>query len=290
MKYKLTFALVAALTSTAFAEFKAPLPEFKNEKQLAEWRAEKASEANSQGYVAEETAFYTGKPYLASSGGYAFNYRSYNPDLARWTSEDPSGFPDGANNHLYAPKPTTEIDPLGLAVQADITSDPEYNYLGPNYLSILVTRRAVQVPGVVAAVMDIKWDYSGGVSGWIVQKVENDWSKAFNADGTPYVLVRPPTPVYWEAWRVNYGAGIEALGEDIFLTPPFTDDSYGEFTKKGKVDFYSDSLNFQGNNPLNWSRSAVPDAGGLRATTANPSWWTGNGLNHNLKMVWGASE
>ena len=45
MKHKLTFALVASLTSTAFAEFKAPLPEFKNEKQLAEWRAEKASEA-----------------------------------------------------------------------------------------------------------------------------------------------------------------------------------------------------------------------------------------------------
>jgi hypothetical protein len=69
MKYKLTLALVAALTSTAFAEFKTPLPEFKNEKQLAEWRAEKASEATSQGYVPEEAAFYTSKPYLASSGG-----------------------------------------------------------------------------------------------------------------------------------------------------------------------------------------------------------------------------
>ena len=114
MKYKLTFALVAALTSTAFAEFKAPLPEFKNEKQLAEWRAEKASEATSQGYAAEETAFFTGKPYLASSGGYAFKYRSYNPGLARWTSEDPSGFPDGANANVYAPTPTTDLDLEGL--------------------------------------------------------------------------------------------------------------------------------------------------------------------------------
>ncbi len=114
MKTKLTFALVASLTSSAFAEFKAPLPEFKNEKQLAEWRAEKASEAASQGYVAEEAAFYTGKPFLASTGGYAFKYRSYNPELARWTSEDPSGFPDGANNNYYAPAPTMGFDALGL--------------------------------------------------------------------------------------------------------------------------------------------------------------------------------
>ncbi len=114
MKYKLTFALVASLTSTAFAAFQAPLPEFKNEKQLAEWRAEKASEATSQGYAAKETAFYTGKPYLASIGNYAFKCRSYDPHLARWTSEDPSGFPDGANGNHYAPIPTSSLDFAGL--------------------------------------------------------------------------------------------------------------------------------------------------------------------------------
>jgi RHS repeat-associated protein len=115
MKTKLTFVLVAALTSTAFAGFQAPLPEFKNEKQLAEWRAEKASEATSQGYASDETAFYTGKPYLATSGNYAFKYRSYSPQLARWTSNDPSGFPDGANQAFYAPNPNFEFDPDGLA-------------------------------------------------------------------------------------------------------------------------------------------------------------------------------
>jgi RHS repeat-associated protein len=121
---------VAALTSTAFAGFKAPLPEFKDEKQLAEWRAEKASEATSQGYAAEESAFYTGRPYLASSGGYAFKYRNYNPELARWTSEDPSGFPDGANGNVYAPKPTSEIDFQGLASQTVTISLPWTSSLG----------------------------------------------------------------------------------------------------------------------------------------------------------------
>jgi RHS repeat-associated protein len=114
VKYKLTFALVASLTSTAFAAFQAPLPEFKNEKQLAEWRAEKAAESTSQGSAPEEAAFYTGKPYLASSGGYAFKYRSYNPEMARWTSEDPSGFPDGSNNTIYGAYMVLRgVDPTG---------------------------------------------------------------------------------------------------------------------------------------------------------------------------------
>jgi RHS repeat-associated protein len=109
---------VAALTSTAFAEFKAPLPEFKNEKQLAEWRAEKASESTSQGYEPEASAFYTGKPYLAATGDYAFRYRNYFPEAARWTTEDPSGFPDGANIHSYIKNnPTSKVDYEGLASQ-----------------------------------------------------------------------------------------------------------------------------------------------------------------------------
>jgi len=117
MKPKLTLALVAALTGTAFAAFPAPLPEFKNEKQLAEWRAEMAAEYTSQGYAAEQSAFYTGKPYVTSSGGYAFKYRSYDPEMARWTSGDPSGFPDGANNQIYVNNmPTLALDEMGKNV------------------------------------------------------------------------------------------------------------------------------------------------------------------------------
>ena len=115
MKTKLTFALVASLTSTAFAEFKAPLPEFKNEKQLAEWRAEQTAKSSTQSTATQETTFYTGKPYVESSGNYAFKYRSFSPELARWTSEDPSGFPDGANNHTYSCNtPVNGLDADGL--------------------------------------------------------------------------------------------------------------------------------------------------------------------------------
>jgi RHS repeat-associated protein len=110
----MTLALVAIFGNTAFAAFPAAMPEFKNEKQLATWRAEQASKADTR--TAEEThAFYTGKPYVDSSGGYAFLYRSYNPELARWTSEDPSGFPDGANGYISVNNQVTNgFDPNGL--------------------------------------------------------------------------------------------------------------------------------------------------------------------------------
>lgn len=62
--------------------------------------------------------FYTGKPYDADSEGYTFMYRNYDPELNRWTTVDPSGFPDGANNQLYAPSPTFKLDPLGLETKS----------------------------------------------------------------------------------------------------------------------------------------------------------------------------
>jgi RHS repeat-associated protein len=110
----ITLALVTGITSTAFAGFNAPLQEFKTPKQLAEWRAEMAAKSEPKTTATQDTAFYTGKPYLASSGNYAFKFRSYNPELARWTSEDPSGFPDEANNTLYSNSPISGIDPNGL--------------------------------------------------------------------------------------------------------------------------------------------------------------------------------
>ena len=117
MKYRYLIALAAAITGSAFAALPAPMPEFKTATQLATWRAEKAAEPAVKS-ATEDPAFYTGKPYVASTSSYAFKYRSYNPELARWTSEDPSGFPDGANSNIYAPSPTSEFDYEGLVTLA----------------------------------------------------------------------------------------------------------------------------------------------------------------------------
>ena len=93
------------------------LPEFRSQQQLAQWR-ETAAKAAPQSVAAKSTgpAFFTGKPYDAASGNYVFKYRNYNPCLARWTSTDPSGFPDGANNSAYvANNPLGLLDDTGLA-------------------------------------------------------------------------------------------------------------------------------------------------------------------------------
>ena len=68
---------MAIITSTAFAGFNAPLPEFKTPKELTEWRAELAAKSEPTAKTtAEKIVFYTGKPYLASTVSYAFKYRS----------------------------------------------------------------------------------------------------------------------------------------------------------------------------------------------------------------------
>ncbi len=116
-------AFLAASTlvqaATVDRRLPAPLPEFKTSEQLAQWREEKAAQANSPSQIpnsslANAGAFFTGKPYLEESGTYAFLFRSYDPELNRWTTSDPSGFPDGANIFLYAPVPFSQLDPLGL--------------------------------------------------------------------------------------------------------------------------------------------------------------------------------
>ena len=72
--------------------------------------------------VAEQPAsyFYTGKPYDSDLGAYVFNARNYNPEINRWTSADPSGFPDSANNGKYVANPLTQYDALGL-YDSDLT-------------------------------------------------------------------------------------------------------------------------------------------------------------------------
>jgi len=107
-------ALAALVTGTSHAAITGKSSGFMDKRQLAAWRAEAAS--NVAVTKEDAPAFFTGRPYLASSGSYAFKYRSYDPGSSRWTSEDPSGFPDGANSSIYAPVPTAEIDWQGLVV------------------------------------------------------------------------------------------------------------------------------------------------------------------------------
>lgn len=76
--------------------------------------AAKVKVQNAETTASNSEVFYTGKLLDADSGTYAFMYRNYDPELGRWTSSDPSGFPDGANGQYYAPVPTSMVDWQGL--------------------------------------------------------------------------------------------------------------------------------------------------------------------------------
>jgi len=134
--------LAAVLVAASFAlqavaaehKLPAPLPEFKTPEQLAKWREEKAK-ANaalpiSNSSLKNADAFFTGKPFVEDSGSYAFKYRNYDPELNRWTTSDPSGFPDGINNWLYTNNMVmTYIDSVGLDIY-HINNPAAVNNLG----------------------------------------------------------------------------------------------------------------------------------------------------------------
>ena len=76
-----------------------------------------------------EDGRFTGKMFIKELGCYAFNFRLYSPAECRWTSHDPSGFPDGINSRLYANgSPLDKLDPLGLEeeVPLEASTYPEF--------------------------------------------------------------------------------------------------------------------------------------------------------------------
>jgi len=64
--------------------------------------------------VEEKEIRFTGKPFDRSLKSYRYPFRDYRPELARWTSADPIGFPDGPNQHFYAAVPNMGMDVMGL--------------------------------------------------------------------------------------------------------------------------------------------------------------------------------
>ena len=115
-------ATSALHATTVQTPLEVPMPDFQTPAQLAKWRADttaktvaKEAAQASASAKSESSGFYTGKPYLAESGSYAFKYREYNPEMNRWTTVDPSGFPDGANNRLNVKnRVTSTVDDDGL--------------------------------------------------------------------------------------------------------------------------------------------------------------------------------
>jgi RHS repeat-associated protein len=110
----IVLGLAAVITQSMQAALPAPLPERMSIEQLQK-RKVKQDAASTKAQASAETGhFFTGKPYQADTNTYPFLYRSYHSELNRWIVQDPSGFPDGANNVAYVASPCSEIDYQGL--------------------------------------------------------------------------------------------------------------------------------------------------------------------------------
>ena len=109
---KLQIVMVMGLMAVTLATQGKQLPEFMNAQQLTAWRAQHEAPVSPP---QPNDGFFTGKPYDATSDSYLFMYRNYSATAVRWTSCDPSGFPDGPNTYAYVNNCSTCIDPDGLS-------------------------------------------------------------------------------------------------------------------------------------------------------------------------------
>ncbi|MDX2080586.1 MAG: RHS repeat-associated core domain-containing protein [Terrimicrobiaceae bacterium] len=105
------------------------------EKRLSAIKAREAKEASaatqaagSPSAITPSPLFFTGKPLVEETGQYAFLFRHYDPELNRWTTSDPSGFPDGANNLAYRAVPTNQFDFQGLFTLSTTSPSPSTAY------------------------------------------------------------------------------------------------------------------------------------------------------------------
>ncbi len=75
---------------------------------------EKSAVGTAYGEGLQDVRF-TGKPFVKELDGFVFPCRLYSPAANQWATADPSGFPDGANNHTYVSgDPLGKVDPSGL--------------------------------------------------------------------------------------------------------------------------------------------------------------------------------
>ena len=289
-------SFVALSSELCSAALRAPLPEFKSSQQLIAGKHEHISQPGDDDSASHRGGtFYTGKPYDVQCDGYLFKYRNYDPELNRWTSMDPTGFPDGVNNCIYPSSPVSAFDPNGAEKQVTVTANPSIpTASGSAYIASISGPNKGDIYGSLS----ITWGSTATTSGWIVQKIHYDWNITRDSDGsewTPPEFSEPlPEPTtYWEAWRVTVDkSGLKITGDekgdgpngDDYTTPTFLDTTSGYFNILGEYGFYSDAQ-VTGNAPPSWGHQAGP-AGDLYSTVTQPGWWGSVSGLHDLYLSW----
>jgi len=199
-----TIALAAILAGASHAAISGKKPAFMDKRQLAAMRAEAVSKSDNR---ISSAVFFTGRPYLAACAGYLFKFRSYDPGIARWTTEDPSGFPDGANSSKYAPCPTNDLDYGGLLKWSTLTnmnSTHSWTHGGYNLVSDMWTVETNDGSETINLRKNTRSADGADLS---------DWNFVYNCHGYTF-----GNSEYWipgQVWEILKGDGYKLItGED----------------------------------------------------------------------------
>lgn len=156
--------------------------------------------------------FYTGKPYDEDLGSYVFNYRNYSPERTRWTTADPSGFPDGANNLIYSGNASTfSFDPDGLVYSA------AYN---KTTRTVTLTMSIVIYGSLAAEAIATRWQ-TGINAAWSTTGTDRDGGGPLTVTMNSSITARPEITTYQQAAELgfdNWVAVIDSTTTDISVT------------------------------------------------------------------------
>ena len=98
-------------------------------------------EMTSFGETTDKNAFFTGKP-MVDELGFAFLFRDYNPNLGKWTTSDPLGYPDGWNNLAYVNNEVIgAVDICGTFIEGKVQAAAQAaidNYINTQALNALL--------------------------------------------------------------------------------------------------------------------------------------------------------
>ncbi len=141
----------------------------------------------------DKSAFFTGKPYVEGLGS-VFLFRNYRPELSKWTSSDPLGYPDGWNNLAYCNNKVLDcFDWQGAATQTigDVTWTWDWSTATITGISLTgstdggYTGDSASVTWKVA----VSWNSTSGGSG------SYDYSKTVSVSNVPWTKASSPITI-----------------------------------------------------------------------------------------------
>ncbi|WP_148830104.1 RHS repeat domain-containing protein, partial [Xanthomonas sontii] len=119
---------------------------------------------------------YTGRE-KDQSGLYYYRARYYQPNLARFISEDPIGLAGGINSYAYvAGSPVLQVDPLGLATVVFLSGSIDSNPFG--HIAVATTGAGIYSYGTVDP-------YGGSVGAYLKSQLKDRFVEAVVINTTP---------------------------------------------------------------------------------------------------------